>query len=152
MTYAKSLKPEQLALLEPLLPNLTELQPGGFCQAEVTKGSEVYIRYLLYSWLHQQGLKEVFRVRVLQGALFIQRLPRREIGGMTVYRGEEKAEPRELSLSSDSYQQVKELVVENLLECESENAARELLEGLGITNGLLDAVLLEWARVTKREN
>ncbi|MFA5036966.1 MAG: hypothetical protein WC479_07305 [Candidatus Izemoplasmatales bacterium] len=77
MTYSKIIHPEQTQELQGIFSELEKLTPGAQLKLEGLKGDLIgRVRYALYNWLHQMGIKRLFRIRteIAFGRISILRL------------------------------------------------------------------------------
>ena len=76
MTYPRELSTEKATVLEPVTQQLTEMEPGD--ESVITLNAQR--TYWLYTWLHSQGIKYLFRVtRLTSNIVRITRLDTRPV-------------------------------------------------------------------------
>ena len=65
MTYPKQLSPTQVETLTPIVSELTKLVEGKFFTLKDTPESLDQVRYLIYSYLHENSLKPYYLLKRL---------------------------------------------------------------------------------------
>lgn len=75
MSYSKKFSPEKYEGIAGILEKIQGMSPGARVTVSgVEAAALVEIRYLIYDFLHQMGVKKLYKIRSLENALLIQRL------------------------------------------------------------------------------
>lgn len=132
MSYPKSFSPEQQEILSEFAPALSKLKPGTTATLEHDDPTALAKRrYLLYSWLHIENLKEEFTIKTLSPTSIL-------IIRKSLSRAKLKIQKNEFE----------EFVLENLIDVVSEEKALEVIRNHFPNADDQLSAYNEWKRIT----
>lgn len=130
MGYLAELNPDQQAIVDSLLPRIKSLQPGqSLSITAATPSRMTTIRYVWYSYLHQVGLKQHFKLRL-------------ETPIKLTFLRRDNALPQ----IDEEDQFATRFVQDHMLEVEIEAEAQNLCDRHNLSTERRIAVLREWRR------
>ncbi len=135
MSYAKKFTPEQAATIAPIIKEIEALDQGDHFSLQDTPEALDYLRFLIYSWLYQTGIKSAF---------ILKRLSLKEL------RVVRKQSPSPLIINQEETEGIT-FCLEHLLEIDEESTVehkiRDAVSGRILSPEFATEALFEWRRL-----